>query len=51
MKSVCENYEKDSKLNKNYILTPGSKLKGKYTLEPKSKLLLCNVMKQGNACK
>lgn len=45
--SVCANYKEDTNLNKNYILDPGSKIKGKFTLEPKSKLLLCNVMKQG----
>ena len=45
--SVCNKYRNDSKHKYLYVDKPGSKVWGKFTFEPKAKLTLCNIMKQG----
>ena len=47
MKNVCAAYNKNPEQREKYITKPGSKIRGKFTFEPKSKLVLCNTMKQG----
>ena len=44
---VCQSYRDDHNFKNLYVDKPGSKIRGKFTLEPKSKLVMCNVMKQG----
>ena len=44
---VCQSYRDDQNFKDLYVDKPGSKIRGKFTLEPKSKLVMCNVMKQG----
>ena len=50
IKNVCASYNKNPDHREKYITKPGSKIRGKFTFEPKSKLVLCNTMKQGGAC-
>ena len=45
--SVCNKYRNVSQHKYLYVDRPGSKIRGKFTFEPKSKLVLCNIMKQG----
>lgn len=47
VKNVCDGYRRDPDFNRLYVQNPGKKNRGKFTLEPKSKLFMCNVMKQG----
>ena len=47
VKNVCDSYRSDPDLNRLYVENPGKESRGKFTLEPKSKLVMCNVMKQG----
>ena len=44
---VCQSYRDDQNFKDLYVDKPGSKIRGKFTLGPKSKLVMCNVMKQG----
>ena len=48
VKNVCDRYRSDPDLNRLYVENPGKESRGKFTLEPKSKLVMCNVMKQGD---
>ena len=48
--SVCNKYRNDTTHKYLYVDKPGSKIRGKFTFEPKSKLVLCNIMKQGHLC-
>ena len=48
VKNVCDSYRSDPDLNRLYVENPGKESRGKFTLEPKSKLVMCNVMKQGD---
>ena len=47
VKNVCDGYRSDPDFNRLYVENPGKESRGKFTLEPKSKLVMCNVMKQG----
>ena len=47
VKNVCDGYRRDPDFNRLYVQNPGIEGRGKFTLEPKSKLVMCNVMKQG----
>ena len=51
VKNVCDSYRSDPDLNQLYVENPGKESRGKFTLEPKSKLVMCNVMKQGEIVK
>ena len=47
MSAVCEKYKRNPSQHEKYILEPGRQIRGKFTFEPKSKLVFCNIMKQG----
>ena len=47
VKNVCESYRGNPHFNRVYVQNPGKNIRGKFTFEPKSKLVMCNVMKQG----
>ena len=47
VKNVCDGYREDPDFNRLYVQNPEREGRGKFTLEPKSKLVMCNVMKQG----
>ena len=47
VKNVCDGYRSDPDFNRLYVENPGKESRGKFTMEPKSKLVMCNVMKQG----
>ena len=50
LSSVCEKYKRTPSQHEKYILQPGRQIRGKFTFEPKSKLVFCNIMKQGEFC-
>ena len=47
LEAVCEKYKNDLEFNTVYVEKPGEKMKGKFTLEPRGKMVMCNTMKQG----
>ena len=47
LSAVCEKYKRNPSQHEKYILEPGRQIRGKFTFEPKSKLVFCNIMKQG----
>ena len=47
LEAVCEKYKNDLVFNTAYVEKPGEKMKGKFTLEPRGKMVMCNTMKQG----
>ena len=47
LSSVCEKYKRNPSQHEKYILEPSRQIRGKFTFEPKSKLVFCNIMKQG----
>ena len=47
LSAVCEKYKRNPSQHEKYILQPGRQIRGKFTFEPKSKLVFCNIMKQG----
>ena len=47
MVTVCEKYKEHSNYFSEYVEKPGGRIRGKFTMEPKSKLVMCNTMKQG----
>ena len=50
LSAVCEKYKRNPSQHEKYILEPGRQIRGKFTFEPKSKLVFCNIMKQGEFC-
>ena len=47
LEAVCEKYRNNPEYNSNYVEKLGEKMKGKFTLEPRGKMVMCNTMKQG----
>ena len=47
VKQVCDSYKSDEVFKQMYIDKPGSRIRGKFTFERRSKLVFCNIMKQG----
>ena len=47
LSAVCEKYKRNPSQHEKYILQPARQIRGKFTFEPKSKLVFCNIMKQG----
>ena len=47
IENICDSYRKDPELRKEYVDDPGSQMKGKFTFEKNSRMVFCNIMKQG----
>ena len=47
VKQVCDSYKSDEVFKQMYVDKPGSRIRGKFTFERRSKLVFCNIMKQG----
>ena len=47
LEAVCDKYRNNPEYNNDYVEKPGEEMRGKFTLEPKGKMVMCNTMKQG----